>query len=81
MRFLEAQARVIEAQSQREVELAKLAQKDGAEQAWLMAELQKSQLDNQVKKFQIGVNAQMDAKKLANQTAELQLAARTGSGI
>lgn len=80
-RHLEAEARVTEAMANREVEMLKLAQKEDSDKAWIMAELQKSQLQNEANKFLAGVEAQSKFREQALKAAELDYAARTGKGI
>ena len=81
MRFLEAQARVIEANAQREIELAKLAQKDASDNAWIMAELQKSQIQADTLRFQSELDTAAKYRQQALMAAELKYAEREGKGV
>lgn len=81
MRELEVQARVQEAMAEREVEMLKLAQKSDSDRSWIMAELQKSQLQADTQKFQAGLDSQSEFRKQALTAAELKYAMKTGKGI
>lgn len=85
MRGQEANARVIEAQLLYQMEMAKLAQKDGVDQAKIMAELEKVSIADQTQKFLAGVKAQTDFHKTQTEAAlakeEFALKKKMGSGI
>lgn len=81
VRGIEAQARVIEANAEREMELLKLAQRDEESRTKIMADLEKSQITEQNQRFALGIEAQKAAESNALKAAELELAKKTGSGI
>lgn len=81
VRGIEAQARVIEANSEREMELLKLAQRDEESRTKIMADLEKSQIADQNQRFAIGVEAQKAAESNALKAAELEYARKHGKGV
>lgn len=81
MRELESQARIMEAMAQREIEMMKLAQKENSDSQWIMAELQKSQLQADVQKFQAGLDSQSKFRDQALYAAEMKMKREIGSGV
>lgn len=81
MRGQEAQARVIEAQTMREIELIKLAAADEGNRAKIMADLEKHNTTTQAQLFMAGQKTQSEFAKLELTKQELVEKRRTGSGI
>lgn len=80
-RHEEAQAQVIKARAEVDVELIKLAAKDRALAAQMQNNLQISENANQAKVFMTAMQERRKSKEMELTAAELALKARTGSGI
>jgi hypothetical protein len=85
MRGQEANARVLEAQLLYQMEMAKLAQKDGVDHAKIMADIQKNDATIQAQQFLAGIKAQTEFHKVQTDAAltkeEYAIKRKQGSGI
>ena len=81
MRGQEAQARVLEAQTLKEIELIKLAQKDEENRAKIMADLAKANVSAETQKFLGGIKAQTEFAKQQLTREEFKLRRETGEGV
>jgi hypothetical protein len=81
MRGQEAQARVLEAQLLKEIELIKLANADELNRQKIMADLAKTSAQEETKKFLGGIGAQTKFAEMELTKQELQVKRSQGSGI
>ncbi len=77
-RLRESEAQVLAAQLTFQTEMAKLAQKDGAESKKLTLDLVRNQTDVQTQKFLKGIDATLGYEKLAVQREEMKYAKQNG---
>jgi hypothetical protein len=80
-RIAEAQATVIKEQTKRDTAMVNYASRTQMDQAALAAKINIAQRDQDIKEFEIGAKAELDANKQALVNKELDLKAKTGSGI
>lgn len=78
VRQQEAQARVIESENQREIEMIKLAQRSEGDRVKILADLEKENMRAETNKFLEGMNTNVKLRQQAMDAAELSFKARTG---
>lgn len=80
-RLVESQARVAVSQNEKEIEILKLMQKDGAEARKLMSEEKIATQNNQTDAFLTGLEETRKREENTLYAKELDLKAKTGSGV
>ena len=80
-RKFDAQSRVIQVQTEREIEMLRLAQRSEADRAKVMAMIEKENMTNETQRFLAGIQAADKASDRALSREEMALKAQTGSGI
>lgn len=80
-RKFDAQSRVLQAQTEREIAMLNLAARSEADRAKVMAQLEKQNMADETERFLAGIQAAEGASERALMREEMQLKARTGSGV
>lgn len=80
-RKFDAQSRVLQVQTEREIAMLNLAARSEADRAKVMAQLEKQNMADETERFLAGVQAAEGASERALMREEMQLKAQTGSGV
>jgi hypothetical protein len=79
-RKFDAQSRVLQVQTEREIAMLQLATRSEADRAKVIAQLEKQNMVDETNRFLAGISAAEGASERALMREEMQLKAKTGSG-
>jgi hypothetical protein len=80
-RKFDAQSRVLQVQTEREIAMLQLAARSEADRAKVIAQLEKQNMVDETNRFLAGIQAAEGASERALMREEMQLKAKTGSGV
>ncbi len=80
-RKFDAQSRVLQVQTEREIAMLQLAARSEADRAKVIAQLEKQNMADETERFLAGISAAEGASERALMREEMQLKAKTGSGV
>jgi hypothetical protein len=80
-RKFDAQSRVLQVQTEREIAVLQLAARSEADRAKVIAQLEKQNMADETERFLAGISAAEGASERALMREEMQLKAKTGSGV